>query len=50
MLRFGNHLVLLIDRFLRKMPLKRAITRRLFIAKLNAQNILLLDLKVILGF
>ena len=37
-----NHLVLLKDRFLKKMVLKRAKTRRLVFVKLQAQIILLL--------
>ena len=37
-----NHLVSLKDRFLKKMLIKRAKTRRLFFTKLQAQIILLL--------
>ena len=36
-----NHIALLKDRFLKKMPLKRANTHRIFFAKLKAEIILL---------
>ena len=45
-----NHLALLKDRFLKKILLKRANTRRIFFTNLMAQIILLLQLKTILGF